>query len=40
MDPRAEAIADRVREATRLDRGQVFVMGYLKGHKDGPVQCW
>ncbi|KAG7010141.1 hypothetical protein G7Y79_00001g004130 [Physcia stellaris] len=35
MDPRAEEIADRVREAKRLDRGRVFVRGYLKGYEKG-----
>lgn len=40
MDPRAEEIADRVREAKRLDRGRVFVEGYLKGCEDGKVKCW
>ena len=38
MDPRAEKIANRVREATRLDRGRVFVKGYLKGYEDGRVK--
>lgn len=40
MDPRAEEIADRVREVKRLDRGRVFIEGYLKGHEDGKVKCW
>ena len=35
MDPRAEEIADRVREAKRLDRGRVLVSGYIKGYQDG-----
>lgn len=40
VDPRAEEIANRVREAARLDRGRVFVNGYLKGIEHGRLICW
>ena len=40
MNPRAEEIASRIREATRLDSGRVFVRGYLKGYENGRVKCW